>query len=70
MYCVAAMCSKHVWHIYVFVVTDMEKIFSANVLGLGGYNPLPCQEAAWILMTGQLHKDGCDDDEYPLVGAC
>lgn len=24
-------------------------------------------EAAWILMTGQLHKDGCDDDEYPLV---
>ena len=28
---------------------------------------MPCQEAAWILMTGQLHKDGCDDDEYPLV---
>ena len=29
--------------------------------------PLPCQEAVWILMTGQLHKDGCDGDEYPLV---
>lgn len=28
---------------------------------------LTCEEASWILISGQLHKDGWNVDEYPTV---